>query len=306
MHEGARPPGVELWRPHSTLCAARALVISSMFHTAPLLTGESGRLGPRWLCAGAGSARAAQYTRDKRRKTDPAALVRAWFRRELGAMLQLASFPKVEIAPVSLDRELLGRARAGDGAAFEELIRPHVASVRRLTFAFAHSWADADDLAQEALMKAFRAIGSFQERSELGTWLYSVTRNVCRDFYRGGAARERSQEDSFDDEAPDVQPSSAPQPADELLESKNDAERLWKFLKELAPEFRVPLVLFEVEGLGYEEIAKIERVPIGTIRSRLARARQQLKSRMLALPRDTFPPIAEELPLRPSNPGSPA
>jgi RNA polymerase sigma-70 factor (ECF subfamily) len=232
-------------------------------------------------------------------------LLRAWFALSPSAILQLASPSNgPAVAVPTLDRELLSRAQAGDSSAFEALIRPHLGSIRRLAFAFARGWADADDLAQEALLKAFRALDSFQERSEFGTWLYSVTRNVCRDFYRGVPARERAQEELFDEEAPSSSETSAALSAEELLASKGEAEQLWTVLKELAPEFRVPLVLFEVEGLAYEEIAKIEGVPIGTIRSRLARAREQLKRRIGALPRDTPPPPGTNLPLDPSNQGS--
>jgi hypothetical protein len=88
----------------------------------------------------------------------------------------------------AVDGPLLERARAGDRAAFGELIRPHVASVRRFAYAFARHWSDADDLAQDALLKAFRAIGGFEGRSSLSTWLYSVTRSVCHDHYRGKLA----------------------------------------------------------------------------------------------------------------------
>jgi RNA polymerase sigma-70 factor, ECF subfamily len=176
----------------------------------------------------------------------------------------------------AVDPQLLERARAGDSAAFGELIRPHLASVRRFAYAFARRWSDADDLAQEALFKAYRAIGSFEGRASLATWLYSVTRSVCLDHYRGKLAHARSAEDPLEDHAENA-PASQAGP-DGLLEAKGEAERLWQALKMLPAEFRVPLVLFEIEGLAYEEIARIESVPIGTIRSRLSRGRQQLKA----------------------------
>lgn len=177
----------------------------------------------------------------------------------------------------AVDQQLLERARAGDSAAFGELIRPHLPSVRRFAYAFTRHWSDADDLAQEALLKAYRAIGSFEGRAALATWLYSVTRSVCLDHYRGKLAHARSAEDPLEDHA---EHAAAPLHAgpDGVLEAKGEAERLWRALKTLSAEFRVPLVLFEIEGLGYEEIAHVEAVPIGTIRSRLSRGRQQLKA----------------------------
>jgi RNA polymerase sigma-70 factor, ECF subfamily len=185
-----------------------------------------------------------------------------------------------------LDRQLLERAQAGDTSAFGELIRPHVPSVRRFAYAFARRWSDADDLAQDALLKAFRAISTFEGRSSLSTWLYSVTRSVCFDHYRGKLAHARDVEEPYDEQenGSATSPSAGP---DRVLEMRDEAEQLWQALKRLPAEFRVPLVLYEIEGLGYEEIAHIEAVPIGTIRSRLSRARQQLKALLSDL--DGFP-----------------
>jgi RNA polymerase sigma-70 factor, ECF subfamily len=192
----------------------------------------------------------------------------------------------------AVDRQLLERARAGDGVAFGELIRPHVPSVRRFAYAFARNWSDADDLAQDALLKAFRAIAGFEGRSSLSTWLYSVTRNVCFDHQRGKQARGRGTEEPLDG-VDDVDPPSPLPGPDRVLETKDDVEQLWRALKLLPSEFRVPLVLFEIEGLEYREIAKIEGVPIGTIRSRLSRARQQLEVE-----------LSRVEPFRPSRPGT--
>jgi RNA polymerase sigma-70 factor (ECF subfamily) len=203
-----------------------------------------------------------------------------------------------------VDSELLERAQSGDALAFEELVRPHVTSVRRLAYAFVQRWSDADDLAQEALIKAFCAIGGFQGRSAFSTWLYTVTRRVCQDFHRGrGGGRGR--EDVFDEEEPPPSQGNSLEPIDELVVSKAEVERLWAHLRELAPEFRVALVLFEVEGMAYEEIAKIERVPVGTIRSRLARARQQLRARLAEAEAESSRRPGTSSALRPSESGSP-
>ena len=200
-----------------------------------------------------------------------------------------------------MDRQLLERAQAGDSAAFGELIRPHLPSVRRFAYAFVRHWSDADDLAQEALLKAYRAIASFEGRSSLGTWLYSVTRSVCLDHYRSKLAHARSAEAPLDDQEERASPQAGP---DRLLETKGDAEQLWQALKELPAEFRVPLVLFEIEGLGYEEIAHVEAVPIGTIRSRLSRGRQQLKALLASLEAPAASRAGTRSDARSSNSGS--
>ena len=116
-------------------------------------------------------------------------------------------------------------------------------------------------------------------RAALGTWLYSVTRSVCFDHYRSKLAHSRNAEDPLDDLSESAQVSPLPGP-ERQLEARDEADQLWRALKALPAEFRVPLVLFEIEGLGYDEFASVEGVPIGTIRSRLSRARQQLRARL--------------------------
>lgn len=205
--------------------------------------------------------------------------------------------------PVSKpDPSLLERAQAGDPDAFEELMRPHVASVRRFAYAFTRDWADADDLAQEALLKALNALGSFEARASLRTWLYLLTRNVCLDFHRSRLARRREQEQPLDEASEGDEHADSLAPADELLVSKADVEELWLALKQLPPELRVPLVLYEVEGLGYEEIAKVEAVPLGTIRSRLSRARRQLRELLAERAAAHSPPPSLSTPSCPIRP----
>ena len=169
---------------------------------------------------------------------------------------------------------LLEMAQAGDNRAFEQLIRPHVASVRRFAFAFTRNWDDADDLAQDALIKAFRALPSFESKSSLSTWLYTVTRNTCHDYYRGRLAKTRELEDAFDEAAARDE---TDRDQEELLLEKATAEQLWTAIRQLPPEFKVVVVLCDVEGLSYAEVAEVEQVPIGTVRSRLSRARSKLK-----------------------------
>lgn len=167
--------------------------------------------------------------------------------------------------------ELVERAIAGDSRAFELLIAPHTAAVRRIAFAFCHQRASADEIAQDALLKAYRFLNTFRG-GNFGPWLYSVTRSVCHDWYRHQKSRGRLMEVELNEEQ-DLEPSDSP---DSLLGARTEGEQLWVAIRSLDPKFRVPLVLFEMEGLSYEEVARIEGVPIGTIRSRLSRARKQL------------------------------
>jgi RNA polymerase sigma-70 factor (ECF subfamily) len=164
------------------------------------------------------------------------------------------------------------KARAGDPLAFQELIRPHLDSVRRFVFSLSSNWQDADDIAQEALLKAFRAFHTFDGRASLSTWLYSVARSASIDWHRSRLGKAGQREHAL----PSAYPAALPR-QDEACSQQQDHERLWQAVQRLDHKQRVPLVLFEIEGLSYDEIAAIEGVPVGTIRSRLSRARQELR-----------------------------
>ena len=166
---------------------------------------------------------------------------------------------------------LVERALRGESKAFERLVLPHVAAIRRVAFAFCRKREDADDLAQEALLKAYRSLKTFRGGS-LTSWLYSVTRSVCHDWYRSRKSRGQLAEVELSEELDLAEP-HGPQ---SLLHARYESERLWGAIRQLEPKFRVPLVLFEIEGLSYEEVARIEGTPVGTIRSRLSRARKRL------------------------------
>lgn len=183
--------------------------------------------------------------------------------------------------PALYDARLVELAQQGDRGAFQRLVSPFIASIRRITLAFSATRAEADDLAQDALLKAYRSLQGASELRNFEAWLYSVTRSVCHDAYRQRRSRGRDAEVEFDEQRDAIE-ANAIDP-DELLQAKSDAERLWAAIRALEPTFRIPLVLFDIEGLPYEQIARIEAVPVGTVRSRLARARQRLAQILAAV-----------------------
>jgi len=172
-------------------------------------------------------------------------------------------------------RALIAEAQDGNVRAFELLVASHLPRVRRFARAFSSSDADVDDLAQEALVKAYKSLRSYRFQSAFETWLYAVVRNVFLDATRSRAGRERSQEEPLSVDHAQV-PSSADTP-DEGLARAEERQRLWGALRELPTEFRTAVVLFDVEGHTYEEVAAIEGVPIGTVKSRLSRGRALLR-----------------------------
>ena len=171
--------------------------------------------------------------------------------------------------------ELIRRAQAGEVAAFEELVAAHIPRLRRFARAMAKSEADADDLAQEALIKVYRSLRSYRFESSFSTWLHRLTRNCFVDGLRSAAVRERAVAAAAiaDDEPSTVAQAVAP---DALLLRAEERAHLWQAIGQVSLEFRTVLVLCDVEGMAIAEVAAIEKLAEGTVKSRLHRGRAQL------------------------------
>jgi RNA polymerase sigma-70 factor (ECF subfamily) len=137
--------------------------------------------------------------------------------------------------------------------------------------------SDAEDLCQEVFITAYRKIDSFEERASISTWLYRVAINRSKDFLR---KRKRTPEILVEDESPAELARGAEAPAlgdPESAAFSSEAERiLQSAIVKLPVNLRMPLVLHELEGLEYSEIARSLRLPVGTVKSRIFRARVQL------------------------------
>ncbi len=173
-------------------------------------------------------------------------------------------------------RALIAEAQDGHVRAFELLVASHLPRVRRFARAFSRSDADADDLAQEAVVKVYKSLRSYRFQSAFDTWLYAVVRNVFLDAARSRSGRERSLEEPLT--VDHAKAPSGAEAADEGLARAEEREKLWRALRELPAEFRTAVVLFDVEGHTYDEVAAIEGVPIGTVKSRLSRGRTLLRN----------------------------
>ena len=177
-----------------------------------------------------------------------------------------------------MDREdlegLVARAQQGDVRAFEALIGRHLPQVRRFARAFAGSSADADDLAQEALVRVHRHLRLFRWQSAFSSWLYAIVRNAFLDAARGRAATRRALEEPLRHEHAETAGGGRP---DEAMERAQERERVWAAIRRVPVEFRTALVLFDVEGSTYDEVAAIESVAVGTVKSRLHRGRAHLR-----------------------------
>lgn len=172
---------------------------------------------------------------------------------------------------------LVARAVDGDVVAFEKLVATYQTKVYSFAFAFTSNDDEARDLAQEALLKVYRSIGSFRFQSSFSTWLFSIVRNTFLDVYKSRAARERALETPLDAEAHHL--AEAPF-AEERLLRQDERRAVWRALRRVPLAYRTVVVMFDVQGFSYDEIAKILGAPVGTVKSRLKRGRDALRSEL--------------------------
>jgi len=170
---------------------------------------------------------------------------------------------------------LIGRAQQGDVRAFEQLIAAQLPQIRRYAMAFARTDADAADLAQEALVKAYTSLRLFRFQSAFTSWLYAIVHNVFLDRVRSRRGREQQLEEPLDPRRHE-RTAEAPS-ADEQMAKEEERRRLWAAIRQVPVDLRSALVLFDIEGHTYDEVAAIEGVPVGTVKSRLFRGREHLR-----------------------------
>ena len=170
--------------------------------------------------------------------------------------------------------EDLAQARSGDSAAFSRLVTPLEGMVWRVCYQLTGNAEDARDAAQETMLKAWRSLASFREEAAFSTWLYRIAVNVCRDALRRQSVRQAESLEALREGGFDP-PDPAPGTESRVLSAESVRE-LRQAMSRLPEEQRVPLVLFGVEGQSYEEIASLTGVPVGTVKSRVSRARTKL------------------------------
>ena len=180
------------------------------------------------------------------------------------------------------DELLIRRAQRGDADAFEQLLLEHQKNVYNLCYRMAGNPDDAMDLSQETFLRAWRCLDQYQFASAFSTWLYRLCSNICIDFLR---RRRRQQtvpltfEDADGEEQTYAVPDAQPLP-EEQVELKLTRETLAAAMAQLLPEHRAVLQLRVVNEMSYEQIADVLDIQIGTVKSRLSRARNQLKKNL--------------------------
>jgi len=178
------------------------------------------------------------------------------------------------------DWPLVERAVTGDRESFTALVGRHQSRVLNLVLVLGVREADAEDVAQDVFIRVFRSIGRFRGDALFRTWLYQVTLNAARSYHAGRAAKGEADPRTHDpDDAPGPEP-AVDDPVDERLADRQAIDRA---LALLPADWCEAVTLRDVEGLSYREIAQLTGVPIGTVESRIFRARQQLRRELAPL-----------------------
>jgi RNA polymerase sigma-70 factor, ECF subfamily len=190
-------------------------------------------------------------------------------------LVGVATFPATAVQDLALDVDLVERHRCGDTQAFDEVYERFEEMVFNLSLRLSGNREEAADLTQEIFLRIFRHLGKFGGRSTLKTWIFRIAINHCRDRH----SHRRLPIQPIAEEAEEralayADPSRGPE---ELAVAADEGRRVSRCLACLSQTFREAVVLRDLEGLSYEEIAEVLGIRIGTVRSRIARGREQLR-----------------------------
>ncbi len=185
-----------------------------------------------------------------------------------------------------VDQQLVERAQRGDKHAFELLVAKYQRRLGRLISRFVRNSSEAEDVTQEAFIKAYRALPAFRGESAFYTWLYRIGINTAKNHLLAQGRRAPTSTPFDSEEAEDFEDAAllheVATPENELM-SKQVVAVVNESLQQLPEDLRTALTLREIEGLSYEEIAAVMNCPIGTVRSRIFRAREVVAANLRPL-----------------------
>lgn len=193
---------------------------------------------------------------------------------------------------VLTEQELVTRAKAGDDEAFAQLMRDNEKRIYNLTLRMTGNPDDAMDLAQETFLNAWRGLNFFKGDSAFSTWVYRLASNACIDHLR----RKKRRQDISAPMPVDEEDNSQPDIPDERFQPEQELERrelqraVAQGLEQLSDEHRQVLVMREINGLSYQEIADVLDLEAGTVKSRIARARNSLRKILVESGNFSLPP----------------
>lgn len=200
----------------------------------------------------------------------------------------LATFARSALTVTHSDAALINRCQKADIAAFNEIVSRYKGKIYNYVLRMTGSAEDAEDLTQEVFVRMYTSIHTFRAEASLSTWLFRIAGNLCVDQFRRGK-KERGLVQSLDAPLPrsDEDEGNATrdvpdmtQAPETLLGRKELAAHIQAALQKLPPKLRSAVVLHDVEGLAYEDIALAEGVPLGTVKSRIFNARVALRNNL--------------------------
>ncbi|HEY0966417.1 MAG TPA: sigma-70 family RNA polymerase sigma factor [Opitutaceae bacterium] len=188
---------------------------------------------------------------------------------------------------VALDRLLVDRFKQGDQSAFDEMVRRYWDRIYAMVHQLLRNQQDAEEVTQDAFIRAHRGLSNFRGESAFSTWLYQIATNLARNRYWYWWRRKRDKSVSFDQPVGDDNSTPLSEMIAAELETPEDAtvtqelvDRIAVGMEKLGAKHREILILRNVKNLSYEEIAVILGLSVGTVKSRIARAREALRARL--------------------------
>lgn len=199
---------------------------------------------------------------------------------------QVATATAVEQRP-TLEEQFIERLRRGESAAFEVLVAERSTEIYRLLYRLTENTEEARDLTQETFLKAFQNIGHFRGDSDLRTWIYRIAINQARNRWRWWRRRRRDTTVSLDSDGANghrglletLRSGSISSPEEQTLLHERE-KALRDALKSVGRVYREAVILRDIEGFTYEEIAETLDISVGTVKSRIARGRQELRRKL--------------------------
>ncbi len=185
-----------------------------------------------------------------------------------------------------VDWQLVSRVQRGDKKAYELLVAKYQRRIGRLLSRIIRDPSDIEDVAQEAFIKAYRALPSFRGESAFYTWLYRIAINTAKNHFAAQGRRAPTRSSSELDDAENSEDGGVLRDVatpDAVLLSKQVGEAVNRAIERLPEDLRTAIVLREIEGMSYDEIASAMNCPVGTVRSRIFRAREAIATELRPL-----------------------
>ena len=196
-----------------------------------------------------------------------------------------ASQGKALMSDREIDQQLVERAQSGDKKAFELLVIKYQRKVERLLSRLIRDQAEIEDVAQESFIKAYRALAGFRGDSAFYTWLYRIAVNTAKNVLisSGRTVSASLTNDEGEETFNELENHKDPSTPETILQGKQVAETVNRAMSGLPEELRTAIALREIEGMSYEDIAQAMGCPIGTVRSRIFRARETIAAQLRPL-----------------------